>query len=83
MESAERLEMYNKSLTDSVRVNGVYFPSRKYYCVWTKDREEENIKRTECHEVLHSFIDTPEGFGHFCEKRCQNLLVKDKLLGVK
>jgi len=64
--SAERLEMYNISLGRSVVVNGVYFPSDKYYCVWTGGRNESDWLRTECHEQCHALIDDRVGFDHFC-----------------
>lgn len=58
-------------------VNGVYFHSEKYYCVWTKGRSLEDVKRTEAHEQIHSWIIENKSCGdvtyreHFCEyKKC-------------
>ena len=54
--------MYNTSFG----VEGLYFPSREYYCVWTKGRTPKEISSTEEHEKCHVLID--KDYYHFCEE---------------
>ncbi len=59
----ERGAMYNVS-KGLVMVEGVYF-TPDYYCVWTKDRTEQEINRTDVHELCHHFVYMDRE--HFCE----------------
>jgi len=61
----ERLQMYDKNISNKVIVNGVYFMNDDYYCVWAKDRDPVNIGETEAHEYCHFLIDNGER-DHFC-----------------
>ena len=58
-----------------VGVNGVFFPSKNYYCVWTKNREFEAINETDLHEKCHVLVysssaNESSAATHFCEDYC-------------
>ena len=61
----ERLQMYDEKIEKKVVVDGVYFPGKDYYCVWTGNRTYEDIQETECHEQCHDFV--WKDYEHFCE----------------
>ena len=48
----------------SSKSTGVYFEN-DYYCVWVKDRTEEEINRTESHEFCHHLVYNKRE--HFCD----------------
>jgi hypothetical protein len=60
-----RMKMYGTRLENLSRTNGVYV-AKGYYCVWTKNRTEEEILRTDCHERYHAMIH--KNYDHFCRK---------------
>lgn len=45
-------------------ITGIYYHD-KYYCVWIQDRYNEEIIKTEQHEICHHLI--YEDREHFCE----------------
>ena len=61
----ESCQLYNVDakfgITGVFRANS----TSEYYCVWTKDRTEEQIQKTECHEIQHALIN--KNWSHFCE----------------
>jgi len=62
----ERLQLYDKENLPNLRVNGLYFPSDEYYCVWAKNRTPINVAITEAHEYCHHLTYTD--WEHFCLK---------------
>lgn len=63
LEAGYRYKMYNTS--NHTNVNGVYFPSKDYYCVWAGERDPIAISKTEAHEYCHYLIDNGD-WSHFC-----------------
>ena len=61
-EECKSCQMYDTSFG----VDGLYFPSESYYCVWTEGRTESQIQKTEVHEQCHALID--KDYYHFCEE---------------
>lgn len=64
----ERLEMtkeWEDYLNSSSFLNGVYYHN-KYYCVWTKDRSNPSINRTDYHETCHDLV--YNDYEHFCHE---------------
>jgi len=60
--SCESCEMrFNK--TDMSGINGVH-KYDKYICVWTEDREPDEIGGTFSHEMAHFFVKSD--YYHFC-----------------
>ena len=55
--------LYDDSNYNKVKVNGVYFEPN-YYCIWTKDRTEAQINRTDWHENCHDLVYLQHE--HFC-----------------
>ena len=63
-----KMIMYNTSIMNFDEMNGFYSLKHKFYCVYTGGRTEELINTTDCHERCHAWIDSEEGFRHFCTK---------------
>ena len=61
-EGCKSCQMYDTSFG----IDGVYFPSKEYYCVWTKDKTLKEIVSIEEHEKCHVLID--KDYYHFCEE---------------
>ena len=68
-----RFQMYNRSIKDDVKLNGVYYHDQ-YYCVWVEGREDDiseidpylsDIQETAIHEWSHHLISNNKE--HFCE----------------
>lgn len=59
----ERSNMCNGLIKEDLFLNGFY-RQNEYYCVWTKNRQELDINRTECHEQCHHFV--YNDWQHFC-----------------
>lgn len=69
LDRIQRMEMYDKSPdqvyeNESLILNGLYQPSKGFYCVWTENRTYDQINRTVNHELLHALIDKDSK--HFC-----------------
>lgn len=65
-------QMYDTNLGFYANVFGVYFPGKEYYCVWTGNQTEEEIKNSVEHESCHDFVwKFPE---HFCENACKKMV---------
>ena len=61
-----RCSMYDDiRYRENSNVNGLYFPSEKYYTVWIEDRTFDEIEETDRHEYCHHLVyENPE---HFCD----------------
>ena len=67
----ESYKMYNGIESDAeFGINGLYFPSSQYYCVWADDREIPDITKTEVHEMCHHLINNDNN-GHFCKVKLE------------
>ena len=60
-EGCKSCQMYNAKV--KFGINGVY-NTDGYYCIWTKDRTEEEIQITELHENCHDLVHKNDD--HFC-----------------
>jgi len=47
------------------KIDGIFFPDEKFYCVWTENRTFSQIEDTDRHEWCHHLIDKDRK--HFCE----------------
>lgn len=57
------VDLSSFDLENSV-LQGVYFPSKDYYCVWSADRLFVDVEKTDRHEYCHFLVD--QDFSHFC-----------------
>lgn len=64
MYTYEKSKLYNKSNFEKVTINGVYFPDDEYYCVWARNRDPEQVSKTEAHEYCHHLAHTQTD--HIC-----------------
>ncbi len=60
----ERLDFYYNDKEVKLTPLDGYYRNDDYYCVWTKDRTEEDINSTDYHEVCHELISKDPI--HFC-----------------
>ena len=65
LDGLERYSMYSELEIVNSTLNGIYFPSDKYYCVWVEGNNITQIEDTEKHEYCHYLIQTD--YKHFCE----------------
>lgn len=70
-ERCDKYSMCNKTQVEGYGINGIYFREDKYYCVWIENRDMLEIKKTDCHEFMHYYLDTLEGREHFNCCTCQ------------
>lgn len=62
-----RIEMYNTNISEAFGTTGLYHHN-SFYCVWTRDRTDEEIERTEAHEICHALIaQSTNQSEHFCK----------------
>lgn len=66
IEGYNRAKMYGRDLRELARVNGVYFAGSDYFCIWTKDRNSNDINETVSHEQCHDFV--YKDWEHFCSE---------------
>lgn len=64
----DRMGLYDPENYRNVKVEGVYFVGKKYFCVWAENRSREDIQQTVCHEDLHYLIDDGDSWTHFCNR---------------
>lgn len=66
IESCDQLSMCNfrKDKEMDRGMNGLYFPSENYYCVWAKNRTFDQQEGTDRHEWCHFLVDNDKD--HFC-----------------
>lgn len=59
----ERFKMIDHQKGDWL--NGAYFKTDDYYCVWTKGRTPDEIAKTAVHEQCHALV--AADYNHFCK----------------
>lgn len=62
--ASERYEMYDVDFKSDMVLNGLYWPSDKFYCVWVGNRTNLDHYDTDTHEQCHAMVDLE--WKHFC-----------------
>lgn len=79
-DKCERCEMCRACVTEmdnwtSRNDNGFYLVDKKFYCVWTGNRNSTEILKTESHEACHALIEID--YDHFCNDNMSSVRYRE------